>query len=105
MSSERTCRCFAGAIAVPAGFDAAPPRVTPFSAAAVPTGFSRCVPVCEGCALVFAPDCGEGAAGNCCSCGCIGLGDCGACGLRVGLCGPADGSGFTPLKRGSLVLP
>src|SRR5579872_2731554 len=38
MRNDRTCRCFAGAMAIPAGLEAAPPVVTPDCAAAAPTG-------------------------------------------------------------------
>src|SRR6266702_1629171 len=78
MKKARLCRCFAGAMAVPAGLDAAMPLAFSFSAAAVPIGL--CVLSCcceEDCPCVSCTasegevffglgDCGSSAAG-CCS--------------------------------------
>src|SRR5438874_6414975 len=38
ISKDRICRCFGGAIAAPAGFDAAPPLTSTGGATAVPLG-------------------------------------------------------------------
>src|SRR5947209_1456412 len=88
MSHECTWRCLAGAMAVPAGLDAAPPLVLAASAAPTPCGSSR---RCAGAA------CGGVGAGADCACGCcdVALGAFGKLVAGTGCSGPFDGSGIT----------
>jgi hypothetical protein len=101
ISRERTWRCFAGAIAIPAGLDAAPPLVVPTCAAAAPAG--SCVFFFCDVALEAAPlfgvcaACESGACDDCVSCvtrGCVDP-DC-ADGAPLEFCEAAGGAAESP---------
>jgi len=98
MSRERICRCFGGAIATPAGLEAAPPLTSTGGATAVPLGCCGVRPcgVCAGgafCCVAVEPGF-SGSSGG----GCIVLGEAGTC------CAGAVGSGVVCCaSRGSTV--
>src|SRR5260370_34161092 len=103
ISQERIWPCLAGAMAVPAGLEAAPPAARPFCAAAAPTGSEGvcgvglagkfCVSVCAGCdcglELESAGDAWAAPAGS------IASGGTGVS-AGTGCSGPFDGSTVTP---------
>ncbi len=75
----RVRRCLAGAIATPAGCEAAMPPAWVGSAAAVPTGFcgAGCACVCRG--AVCSCSCGEAGTDELCDCGAALCGNAGGC--------------------------
>src|SRR6185369_219292 len=87
--NERTWRCLAGAIAAPAGLEAAPPKVGALSAVAAPCGSMGLCP--EGTAGAFVAGAVCTVVGCCCCCGCAAPGESGN-GVGTGSSGPCDGS-------------
>src|ERR1051326_3333901 len=72
--NERICRCLAGAMAAPAGFEAAPPKVGALSAVAAPCGSMGLCPEGTAGALFVGPVC---TVVGCCVDDCEALGESG----------------------------
>src|SRR5438270_9769842 len=87
--NERICRCLAGAIAAPAGFEAAPPSVGALSAVAAPCGSIGLCPEGTAGALLAGAVC---TVVGCCVGGCAALGESGKGLGATGSSGPRVGS-------------